>query len=907
LQAKLNQPASMASDAGGNIYFTNGNAVFRLSTSGTISRIAGNGVPGFSGDGGPAAMARLQISAPGQLYAVGLAVDGAGNVLLGDLGNRRVRRISPDGIIVTIAGNGVSGMAGDGGPAVEAQLGQPSGLAVDPDGNLYISDLDHNVVREVSAAGVIRTVAGTASQNPGYSGDGGPATNARLALPTALAADLKGNLFIADSLNHVIRKIAPDGTITTLPGSTALYWPSGLAVDARGNLFITDYELQAIRKVAPDGTVSSVAGNGVAGFSGDGGTASKAQVNMPWSLTLDGQNNLYFSDYGNQRIRRVAADGTITTVAGGGAIDPLAVDGNATLAINVQLSLAPIGLGLGSGLALDGNGNLFFAETGKGLIRKVSPSGVITTVAGGGSCSPRADCLGDGHAATNAYLYYPTAVALDAKGNLFIADYGNLRIRKVSADGVITTIAGNGTLGNSGDGGPAAASQVNPQSIAADGQGNLYVADGGPVRKITSDGIITTVAGGGACAGPSCDGQPAANVSVFANAVAIDNGGNLLIADNSEDDFGCYFYLRKVSPGGIISTLAGIPGPCQAPDRDAVPAIAATLGYVSGIATDPSGNILLSELSNQVIRRISPDGIITIVAGGNFGYSGDGGPAIGAAFFYPIALATDGSGNVFISDAYNQVIRVLRPAKFPLIAAVVDAASQAPRPATPGKVMVIYGGGLGPSSLAQNHPAALAGGGTGFSSQLAGTAVTFNSLQAPVLYVSATQVAVVVPYEIQGTTAQVQVTYLGSGSDIFTIPVAAAAPSLFTRNQSGAAQAAAINASDGKSNTALDPVRIGDSITLYATGEGQTDPEGVDGKLADSTSIHPVLPVSVTVGGIPALVQYAGTAPGEVEGVMQVNVQIPVGVQTGGYVPLVLQVGNISTAPQTVWIAVAGN
>ncbi len=922
LQATLSGPAALATDGAGNLYFSNGNAIFRLDTGGTTTRIAGNGNAGFSGDGGPATAARLQISTPGELFGQGLGVDRSGNVFIGDIGNHRIRKVSADGIITTVAGNGVPGSSGDGGPATEAELGEPSGVAIYA-GNLYIADLTYNVVRKVSPAGIITTVAGIASMEPGFSGDGGPATSAKLAIPWTIALDLNGNLFIADSLNHRIRKVSTDGTITTVAGndtraqygagaedsgpatSITLDSPSGLAVDDMGNLFISDGSFPIIRKVTPDGMLTPVVGNGTYGFSGDGGPAGKAQLASPWGLALDSRNNLFISDFGNLRIREVLASGTINTVAGGGAIDLLEVSGDITLATDAHLNLAISGLGVQSGLATDSNGNVFFAETGSGLIRKISPNGQMITVAGGAACpDPNACPLGDGGLATNVSFRYPAGVAVDGKGNLFIADSSNSRVRKVSPDGIITTAAGNGTYGSTGDGGLATTAQIIVQSVAADSAGNIFIAEGSRVRRVSSAGIITTVAGGGDCAGPSCDGGPALNASISANAVALDTVGNLLVADNGTDDFGCYFYIRKVSADGIIRTLAGAAGPCGA-SGDGGPATAATLNFASSVAVDGAGNVFLTDYNSQRIRRISTDGIITTVAGGQYGYSGDGGPAVNAAVNYPIAVAADASGNVYFSDAFNEVIRVLRPYTHPLLSAVVDAASQRPDPVTPGKIVVIYGARLGPASLAQNHPGPLAGGGMGFGPAAGGTTVTVNSISAPLLYASATQVAVVVPYAIGGTTAQVQVTYLGDVSNAFTVPVADAAPRLFTSNQSGTGQAAAINGAGGKPNSAANPVEVYDTITLYATGQGQTIPAGVDGKLADSTSIHPVLPVRVTVGGIPALVQYAGSAPGQVAGLMQINVQVPSGaIQPGGYVPVILQVGTAASEPDAVWIAV---
>jgi uncharacterized protein (TIGR03437 family) len=244
------------------------------------------------------------------------------------------------------------------------------------------------------------------------------------------------------------------------------------------------------------------------------------------------------------------------------------------------------------------------------------------------------------------------------------------------------------------------------------------------------------------------------------------------------------------------------------------------------------------------------------------------------------------------------VIRILRPAKSSvLIGAVVDAASQHADPVSPGKIVVIYGAGLGPSQLIRNQPK-----NGQISTELSGTTVSFNGLVAPILYSSAIQVAAVVPYAVSGSAARVTATFQGQVSADLTVPVATTAPSLFTSNQAGGGQAAAINAVDGTVNTPANPVKIAGYISLYATGEGQTTPAGVDGSLSP-TATRPALPVSVTVGGIPAQVQFAGGAPGQVSGLMQLNVQIPNGVQPGGYVPVILQVGDRRSST-AVWIAV---
>jgi uncharacterized protein (TIGR03437 family) len=262
----------------------------------------------------------------------------------------------------------------------------------------------------------------------------------------------------------------------------------------------------------------------------------------------------------------------------------------------------------------------------------------------------------------------------------------------------------------------------------------------------------------------------------------------------------------------------------------------------------------------------------------------------------------DGPGNIYVADPVNNVVRILRPADRPvLIGAVADAASQRADPISPGKIVVVYGAGLGPAQLIQNQ----ASGGQ-FGKETGGTTVSFNGIAAPILYASATQVAAIVPYAISGTTAQVTVAYQGQDSAAFAVPVALSAPSFFTSNQTGAGQASAVNAVDGTVNTAVNPVKIGGYISLFATGEGQTVPPGQDGRLGGATPNNPALAVSVIVDGLPAMLQYAGGVQGQT-GLMQINVQIPSGVRPGGYVPIVLQVGDASTTPDAVWIAVSAN
>ena len=585
---------------------------------GTIITFAGTGQGGYGGDGGPAVQARLS-------YPNGVAVDDAGNLYIADRNNHRIRKVDSSGIITTVVGTGGDGYGGDDGLAVQARLNQPIGVATDSAGNLYIADTDNHRIRKVDSSGIITTVAGTGGD--GYGGDGGLAVQARLNRPKGVATDSAGNLYIADSNNQRIRKVDSSGIITTVAGP-----------GRRGARVI-----------------------------GDGGPATAARLWDPTRVAVDGAGNLYIADRINQRIRKVDSSGIITTVAGTGETAFGGYGGDGGPAAQARLSNP-------YGVAADSAGNLYIADSGNRRIRKVDSSGIITTVAGTGGYGDG----GDGGPAVQARLSEPYGVATDSAGNLYIADSLNNRIRVVkfrslqteppsppvgplpTVDGTITTIAGTGERGYGGDGGPAVDAQLNgPWGVAVDIAANIYIAESGShrIRKVDPSGTISTVAGTGEGSfggdnGPAVQGRLSAPTGM-----AVDDEGNLYIADYNNRR------IRKVDSSGVITTIAGSRFSGECFGGDGGPAIQAGLCYPYDVALDTVGNIYIADRRSHRIRKVDTSGIITTIAGsGGIGRSGgefrgDGGPATQALLNDPAGVTVDIAGNIYIADTENDRIR----------------------------------------------------------------------------------------------------------------------------------------------------------------------------------------------------------------------------------------------------------
>ncbi len=861
--AKLNGASGLAVDSAGNLYIADtNNHVIRKVSNGVITTVAGNGTSGYSGDNGPATSA--QLNSP-----YGVAVDSAGNLFIADTNNNVIRKVS-SGVITTVAGGGNIQSSSLPSPSCATW---PGGLvpfssvyylsAPDEAGNQLLvgNALQPDASDPLAGFKAILNLPLPAAPDQLYCGSVELANGYSVQAYVPTAAERQGDFrgfsatlidphanapFIANIMPTVLQpsvyawRIAPVDPGDNGPATSAvLNRPFSVAVDPAGNLFIADNNNARVRRVS-DGAITTIAGNGTCCFIGDGGSAASARLYAPNGVAADPAGNLYIADsrftinygfysnlfynnvYGNthNRVREVAG-GMIGSVAGS----------------NVS-GLTPDNFGQASSFAADSAGNLYIVDGD--VILKVS-NGVVTTFAGGGSS------LDDGVAATAAQLYAPNGIVVDSNGNLFVGDGYYYRVRKI-ANGIITTVAGNGTPGFSGDNGPATSAQLGyVEGVGVDAAGNLYIADGNTrVRKVVS-GVITTVAGNETTASTG-DNGPATSAAINSRAIAVDSAGNLIIGESGR--------IRKVS-GGVITTVAGNGTPGLSGDNG--PAVNAQVGAPNSLAVDGKGRVYISDGDINWIRMLtaagplctpsaSPDafsppaagGSITVAVQSSCSWAVEGlppwivyaGNAVGsgsASIDLAIAVNSGPARSAVISVAGVRIFVTQdgQPGVTTSISAIVNAASGLSGGIAPGEIVVIYGSGLGPAQLVK----AAAGAGGLFGTQLAGTSVLFNGIAAPLIYSSYGQVSVVVPYGISGSAVPVTVTYQGQTYSGFSVSVIPSAPGIFTADSTGKGQAAALN-QDGSLNNAGNPAHPGEVITLFATGEGQTAPGGVDGKPA---------------------------------------------------------------------------
>jgi streptogramin lyase len=574
----------------------------------------------------------------------GVAVDNNGNVYVADTDNDTIRKMTPGGVVTTLAGSAGNPGSADG-TGNAAQFYHPFGVAVDNNGNVYVADSGNSTIREISPSGVVTTLAGSAGNSGSADGTG---SNAQFRYPAGVAVDANGNVYVADTFNYTIRKITPGGVVTTPVGSVGIsgsadgtgsaaqfYNPFGVAVDNNGNVYVADSGNSTIREISPSGVVTTLAGSAGNPGSADG-TGSNAQFSFPESVAVDASGNVYVADTDNDAIRQIAPGGVVTTLAGSVG-SPGSADGTG----NVAQFYNPVGV------AVDNNGNVYVTDTGNNTIRMFSPGGVVTTLAG------RAGSSGSADGVKSVLFNMPAGVAVDTNGNLYVADTYNETIRKITLGGVVTTLAGSAGSSGSGDGTGTAARFYNPFGVAVDNNGNLYVADtyNSTIRKIAAGGIVTTLAGSAGNPG-SADGTGNAARFDGPYGVAVDTNGNVYVADAYNDT------IRVVTPGGVVTTLAGSAGNSGSADGTGS---AARFSVPKGVAVDVNGNVYVADTYNYTIRKITPGGVVTTLAGSARDFGTADGTGSATRFYYPDGVAVDVNGNVYVADSVNNNIRKITP------------------------------------------------------------------------------------------------------------------------------------------------------------------------------------------------------------------------------------------------------
>ncbi len=655
----MNRPQGLALGPDRTLYIADSaNARVRtVDATGRIRTVAGIGVEGFSGDTRPATEAKI--------FPRAIAVDSKGNLYIG--GGERIRRVNRSGVIETFAGTGEHGYDGDGGPASKAKLTGPVAITIDENDTVYFVSQDANgpidwrqmdrvnyAIRKISQEGIVTRVA-TIPSGHSYCSENSWAP------PDGLARDRSGNFYVPYGGRQQVLKVDAAGAVTVYTGHgygrndfganerwaypcahLALFDPQAVALDAAGSLFVGTYN--GVKRVDQPNAVTTVIGTEDPKPLNNGDPL-KTSLEFVAGLVLEPTGALYVSDMYHHRVLRLSAEGRLS-VAAGLSDPPAEQQGGDAKWARYRFPGA---------VAIGPAGDIFIADGGNSRICRITPDGRLFVVAGtgesstfmfsphGGGMYPPSTFSGDGGPAAKAELAWPEGVAVDAQGNIYIADTWNNRIRKVTPDGIIRTIAGSGDLGYGGDGGPATAAQLrNPIGIAVDTRGTVYIADSGNnrIRKVTPDGRIQTAFGNGF--GEGKGGKPDRTIQLNSpRAIALDQKDNLYVADTSR------LRILKIGRNGKVHTVAG---------TDKIAQSSTGLKSADSLAIDATGNVYFTSFNDGWIRKVTTDGVVHAISddGGQKIRVQDAPPPIGTS-----GIAVDKRGTLYLTDE-NRIL-VLKP------------------------------------------------------------------------------------------------------------------------------------------------------------------------------------------------------------------------------------------------------
>lgn len=631
--ARLNTAYSITIDTSGNLFVTDsGNHMIRKITPSAVVSIYA-GLPGVMGsNNGPSSKATFNNSA-------GIAIDSSGNIFVADTFNNIIRKITPTGVVSTFAGSGTGAHAD--GTGVAASFYYPRGMAFDSSGNLFVADTLNYVIRKITPAGVVTTFAGTAGTSGVVNGTG---TAAQFNYPRDLVIDSSNNIFVADAFGHVIRKITPGAVVTTFAGTSGTYGlvdntgtaakfnaPYGITIDVSNNLYVSDTYNNSIRKITPAGVVTTIAGSTTSGYAD--GTGAAAKFAYPIGITIDNSGNLFVVDNLNSCIRKITPGGVVTTFVGYPAQNGF-VNGTGNVARFSGLE----------GMAIDSSGNTFVADSNNHVIRKITPSGVVTTFAGSGTAG-----FANGTGAA-AQFNGPGGLAIDGSNNLYVADTSNHRIRKITSAGVVTTIAGSGTAGYANANGTSAQFS-SPAGVAVNSAGEVFVAEKTShiIRKIDSSLNVTLYAGTPSSLG-NTDGAALSAKFYSPNNIAIDSSNNLYIADLGN------YTIRKITYSNMtVSTLAGSPGVPGTIDGTGT---AARFNGPHSLLLVGNNTLYVSDGYGHAIRKVTTAGVVTTTAG-ILGVKGTYSGQLPGQLDLPTGIATF-AGKIYVNSA-NSIWRFLIP------------------------------------------------------------------------------------------------------------------------------------------------------------------------------------------------------------------------------------------------------